>query len=59
LTARGALDQARDAFESKTVGAEIVALYLRDGARALDSLIGRIDVEAVLGEIFSQFCIGK
>jgi tRNA modification GTPase len=59
LTARGALDQARAAFDSKTVGAEIVALYLRDGARALDSLIGRIDVEAVLGEIFSQFCIGK
>jgi tRNA modification GTPase len=26
---------------------------------ALDSLIGRIDVESVLDEIFSSFCLGK
>jgi tRNA modification GTPase len=36
-----------------------LALHLRDGAAALDSLIGRMDVESVLGEIFAQFCIGK
>jgi tRNA modification GTPase len=58
-TARGALQRANDAFGAEAAGAEIVALHLREGARALDSLVGRIDVEAVLGEIFSQFCIGK
>lgn len=38
---------------------ELVAEELRQAVRALDSVIGRIDVEAVLGEIFSRFCIGK
>jgi tRNA modification GTPase len=56
--ARGALAAAHAAFE-RGDGAEIVAVHLRDGAAALDSLIGRMDVEAVLGEIFAQFCIGK
>ncbi len=27
--------------------------------RALDSLVGRVDVEDLLDEIFSSFCIGK
>ncbi|GAA3858514.1 tRNA uridine-5-carboxymethylaminomethyl(34) synthesis GTPase MnmE [Celeribacter arenosi] len=39
--------------------AEIAAEHLRTAIRRLDSLLGRIDVEAVLGEIFSSFCIGK
>ncbi len=38
---------------------ELVAEHLRHGLRALDSVIGRVDVEAILGEIFSRFCIGK
>ncbi|WP_372921931.1 tRNA uridine-5-carboxymethylaminomethyl(34) synthesis GTPase MnmE [Roseovarius sp.] len=59
VTSHAALMQALGAFGDDRAGAEIVALHLRDGARALDSLIGRMDVEAVLGEIFSQFCIGK
>lgn len=59
LSARAALGVARAVFEDGEVGAEILALHLRDGVRALDSLIGRVDVEAVLGEIFAQFCIGK
>ena len=57
--ARLSLAEAGRGLEAGDVGAEIVALHLRDGARALDSLIGRMDVEAVLGEIFAQFCIGK
>ena len=39
--------------------AEMVAEHLRAAIRALDSLVGRVDVEQVLGEIFSSFCIGK
>ena len=50
---------ARSCFIEGSVGAEILALHLRDAVGALDSLIGRVDVEAVLEEIFAQFCIGK
>lgn len=38
---------------------ELAAEELRAGSVALDSLIGRVDVEDVLGAIFSRFCIGK
>ena len=38
---------------------ELLAEDLRCAVRALESLIGRIDVEEVLGEIFGRFCIGK
>jgi len=58
LSARASLSQAQGACDAGE-GAEIIAYHLRDGLAALDSLIGRVDVEAVLGEIFAQFCIGK
>ena len=32
---------------------------LRMAARALASIIGLVEPEDVLGEIFSRFCIGK
>jgi tRNA modification GTPase len=38
---------------------ELVAEHLRYAVRCLDSLVGAIDVESVLGAIFSKFCIGK
>ncbi len=38
---------------------ELVAADLRFAVAALDGLIGRVDVEDVLGEIFAGFCIGK
>ena len=38
---------------------ELAAEHLRQAIRALDSLIGRVDVESVLDEIFSSFCIGN
>lgn len=38
---------------------EIVAEDLRGAIRSLDSLVGRVDVEHLLDEIFSRFCIGK
>jgi tRNA modification GTPase len=38
---------------------EILAEDLRAAIHALESLIGKVDVEDVLGEIFSRFCIGK
>ena len=38
---------------------EIAARHLWDAVRSLDSITGRIDLEAVLDDIFSTFCIGK
>jgi tRNA modification GTPase len=38
---------------------ELAAEDVRLAARALDRITGRIDPEAVLGKIFSTFCIGK
>lgn len=57
LTAIRALESAR--IEVATGRAELAADFLRQGARALDMLVGRVDVEALLGEIFASFCIGK
>jgi tRNA modification GTPase len=38
---------------------ELAAEHLREAADALARLTGRLDVEDVLGQIFSEFCIGK
>jgi tRNA modification GTPase len=38
---------------------ELAAEHVREALRSLDSVIGRVDVENLLGEIFSRFCIGK
>ena len=50
---------ARIEVERGAERAELAADALRHAIRALDSLVGRIDVEDLLGEIFSSFCIGK
>jgi tRNA modification GTPase len=54
---RANLERALAAFQLG--GAELIAEDVRLAARALGRLTGRIDVEDVLGEIFSSFCIGK
>lgn len=38
---------------------EFVAMDLREGLSAIGDVIGKTDVEEILGEIFSSFCIGK
>lgn len=38
---------------------ELAAENLRLATRSLDALVGRVDVENLLDEIFSSFCIGK
>jgi tRNA modification GTPase len=38
---------------------ELAAEDLRAAAYALGRLLGRVDVEDILGVIFQQFCIGK
>lgn len=53
------LNLARDYLTKTPEGPEIIAQELRAACMALDSLVGRIDVEVVLDEVFSRFCIGK
>lgn len=54
-----ALDSAISELEAGSDRTELAAEHLRHAIRRLDSLVGRLDVEAVLGEIFARFCLGK
>ena len=53
------LEDARALLKYDIIQAELVAEAIRKAIAALDSLVGRIGVEDLLGEIFSSFCIGK
>ena len=57
--AKEALDQAAFEVKAGAERTELAAENLRTALRKLDALIGRVDVEMVLGEIFSRFCLGK
>lgn len=59
IRAKGALESARDEVSRGSDRAELAAEQLRNAARALESLVGRVDVENLLDEIFANFCIGK
>ena len=59
ISARGALESARGEIERPQHRAELAAADLWVAIRALDMLVGRLDVENLLDEIFSSFCIGK
>jgi len=53
------LNSVEAMMERGDVSAELVAEELRAAVRGIDSLVGRVDVEDILDEIFSRFCIGK
>jgi len=57
--ARNNLIQTLEGLQDKTFPGELVAADLRFAVVSLDELIGRVDIEQVLGEIFAGFCIGK
>lgn len=59
LRAIRALESARVEVEHGSDRAELAAEDLRTAIRALDSLVGRVDVEDILDEIFASFCLGK
>ncbi len=54
-----ALASGRIEIEYGVDRTEMAAEELRTAIRALDSLVGRVDVEMILDEIFSSFCLGK
>ena len=53
------LEKAVCEIEAGSDRTELAAEHLRHAIRRLDALVGRLDVETVLGEIFSRFCLGK
>lgn len=55
----GHLQNARQLIASEGYDIELVSEAVRSANAALDHMLGRFDVESVLGEIFSSFCIGK
>jgi tRNA modification GTPase len=59
VRAVGFLDTAVDALSNPDAMTDLIAEDMRSAVRAVDSLVGRIDVEHVLDEIFLSFCIGK
>lgn len=54
-----ALDACAESLRAANPQAEIAALHFRNAMRQMEFLIGRTDVESLLDEIFSSFCIGK
>jgi tRNA modification GTPase len=48
-----------DALMCRPEQLELMAEDVRNAARALGQMTGRIDVEELLGQIFQDFCIGK
>ena len=47
------------ALDGPDAGLDIRAEYLRQAAHSLGRITGRVDVEDLLGVIFSEFCVGK
>jgi len=62
---RVALARAQDALEAaiphlgSTGEAVLAAHHVREATRALDELLGAVDIEEVLDRVFANFCIGK
>jgi tRNA modification GTPase len=54
-----ALAESRAEVVRRDSRVELAAEHLRRAVTALDALIGRVDVNDLLGEIFASFCIGK
>jgi tRNA modification GTPase len=56
---RAALARISVARDSREAPLEVVAEELRSAAHHLASITGQVGVEDLLGQIFSEFCIGK
>lgn len=58
-SAISSMESACDAVRAGPSRTEIAAEFLRRSIRGMDSLVGRVDVEDLLDDIFARFCIGK
>lgn len=51
--------QFRERWRAEDVPAPVAAVHLREAVTTLEDLIGAVDVEDVLDEVFRRFCVGK
>lgn len=49
----------RELWSSGELPAPVAAVHLRTAVGALEDLIGAVDIEDVLDEVFRRFCVGK
>jgi tRNA modification GTPase len=56
---RAALEAVQQARAAQNLGIEFMDQSVGNAIQALSRVVGEIDVEDVLGDIFSRFCIGK
>ena len=59
LSSQQYLSAAKEGLDLGPDHYDLVAEDMRSAIRALNSLIGHVDVENLLDEIFSSFCLGK
>jgi tRNA modification GTPase len=57
--ARAAVLDANAELDEIATQPEVAAAELQRALRALDFLVGKVDVEAVLDVVFQSFCLGK
>jgi tRNA modification GTPase len=57
--AREEVGQFLERWQSGDVPAPVAAVHLHDAVAAVEELIGVVDVEQVLDEVFRRFCVGK
>ena len=58
-TARAEIEQFQVAWGEGKLPATVAAVHLRTAIAALEELVGAVDVEDILGRVFSSFCVGK
>jgi len=57
-----ALDEVRafrESWGAASVPAPVAAVHLRTAVTTLEELIGAVDIDDVLDEVFRRFCVGK
>ena len=59
LRARDELLSFREARAGASLPTTVSAVHLREAVRILEELIGAVDIDDVLGKLFSTFCVGK
>ncbi len=48
-----------ETWEAGSVPPVVAAVHVRSASAALDELIGSVDVDDILAQVFSTFCVGK
>jgi tRNA modification GTPase len=57
--AKSEVEAFRLAWGEDQIPAVVAAVHLRTATGVLEELIGRVDVENILDEVFARFCVGK